>query len=497
MPDERRSMPRNVVPAKHGATAVNAGRRAFLGWTGASALLAGASLGVHRAHAGRPDRRSSTAARKAKNVIFMVSDGMSQGTLTLAHMLRRVRDGRDSNWVSLWSRPGVKRALARTHSADSLVTDSAAGGCAWSIGEHINNDAVNFTPDGRTPTPLLLHAKQNGKATGLVTTTRLTHATPASFLATMPKRSMEDQIGPQMLERGFDVALGGGGKYITPAIIAKHPSLRIARDESALLALAAMNDIAPLLGVFADSHCPYELDRAANLPSLTKMTRAALDVLSRRNDGFVLQIEGGRVDHAAHANDAGSLLFEQLEFDNAIGAVAEFVKDRDDTLVIITTDHANANPGLTLYGRDSYVAFERLSKVRHSFEWLFAKVDTKIAYDDPSHTNDSKTLGDLPAAVLEATSIELTRGQIAQMMAAMEGRPTMPFAAMNGATSVLGQILANSLGVSFISPNHTADMVEVTAMGPGSEILAAAIDNIDLHTMMVSAMELAPAQPVG
>lgn len=476
---------------------VNAGRRAFLGWTGASALLAGTSLGVGCAAARLPVHRSGSNAKKAKNVIFMVSDGMSQGTLTLAHMLRRVRDGRDSNWVSLWSKPGVKRALARTHSADSLVTDSSAGGCAWSIGEHINNESVNITPDGRMPTPLLVHAKQNGKATGLVTTTRLTHATPASFIANMPKRSMEDQIGPQILERGIDVALGGGGKYITPELIAKYPALRVARDQTTLLSLAAASDAAPLLGIFADSHCPYELDRAANSPSLTKMTRAALDVLSRRSEGFVLQIEGGRVDHGAHANDAGSLLFEQMEFDNAIGAVAEFVKDRDDTLVIITTDHANANPGLTLYGRDSYTAFERLSKVRHSFEWLFAKADTNIAYDDPAHPNDSKTTSELPAAVLEATNVELKPAQVTQLMTAMKGKPTMPFAAMNGATSVLGQILANSLGVSFISPNHTADMVEVTAMGPGSENLMPAIDNIDLHAMMVTAMDLAPAKPVG
>jgi alkaline phosphatase len=488
--------PQSAVPPKARLSRVNTDRRAFLGWTGASALLAGSSFGVGRAAAQRPTRRTGSDPNKAKNVIFMVSDGMSQGTLTLAHMLRRVRDGRDSNWISMWGQPGARRALARTHSADSLVTDSAAGGCAWSIGEHINNDVLNVTPDGRMPTPLLVHAKQNGKATGLVTTTRLTHATPASFLVNMPKRSMEDQIGPQMLERGFDVALGGGGKYITPAVIAKYPSLRVARDESTLTSLAAAAETTPLLGVFADSHCPYELDRTANVPSLTKMTRAALDVLSRRSDGFVLQIEGGRVDHGAHANDAGSILFEQLEFDNAIGVVADFVKDRDDTLVIITTDHANANPGLTLYGRESYLAFERLSKVRHSFEWLFAKVDTKIAYDDPAHANDFKTVGGLPAAVLEATNVELTAAQVAQLTAAMQGKPTMPFAAMNGATSVLGQVLANSLGVSFISPNHTADMVEVTAMGPGSERLAPAIDNIDLHAMMVKAMDLAPAKPI-
>jgi alkaline phosphatase len=472
-------------------------RRSFLGWSGAAAALLSTS-GLRVASAAESRRRPQPVAnrRVAKNVIFMVSDGMSQGTLTLAHMLRRVRDNRDSNWVSLWSRQGTRRALARTHSADSLVTDSAAGGCAWGIGEHINNDVINITPDGRQPTPLLIHAKQNGKATGLVTTTRLTHATPASFLATMPKRSMEDRIGPQMLERGFDVALGGGGKYITPEAIAKYPSLRVARNAATLATLAAAHDAAPLLGVFADSHCPYELDRAPDSPSLSTMSKAALDVLSRRSDGFVLQIEGGRVDHAAHANDAGSLLAEQVEFDNAVGVVAEFVRDRDDTLVILTTDHGNANPGLTLYGRDSYKAFERLSNVKRSFEWLFAQIDTKIAYDDPAHPQEAKPTDKLAAAVREATGVELTAAQLQQVALALQGKRTMPFEPMNGATSVLGQILANTLGVSFISPNHTSDMVEVTALGPGSEHLAPAIDNIDLHALMVNAMALAPAKPI-
>jgi len=495
MPHESRSTSATATRTSDEATPRRGvDRRSFLGWSGAAALLGVGGARMGRAQARVAGTRPGGDGRVARNVIFMVSDGMSQGTLTLAHMFRRLRDGRDSHWVSSWSRPGVRRALARTHSADSLVTDSAAGGCAWGIGEHINNEVINITPDGRQPTPILVHARQNGKATGLVTTTRLTHATPASFLATMPKRSMEGEIAAQMLERGFDVALGGGGKFITPELIARHPALRVARDAATLTRLANAQDTTPLLGVFADSHCPYELDRTADSPSLSAMTRAALDVLSRRERGFVLQVEGGRVDHAAHANDAGALLFDQVEFDNAIGAVADFARERDDTLVIITTDHANGNPGLTLYGPESHAAFGRLCAVKKSFEWIFEQIDTKIAYDDPAKPQESTSAEKLVAAVREATGVELSAPQMRQMELALAGRRTMPFDPMNSPTSVLGQILANTLGVSFMSPNHTSDMVEVTAMGPGSEALGPAIDNIDLHGLMVRAMALAPAR---
>jgi alkaline phosphatase len=112
-----------------------------------------------------------------------------------------------------------------------------------------------------------------------------------------------------------------------------------------------------VLGLFYDSHLPYTIDHIHSdalkrtVPTLAEMTRKALEILGDAPNGFLLQVEGGRVDHAAHANDAASIMWDQLAFDDAVEVVYEFVAKRDDTLMIVTSDHGNANPGLNGMGR--------------------------------------------------------------------------------------------------------------------------------------------------
>ncbi len=247
-----------------------------------------------------------------------------------------------------------------------------------------------------------------------------------------------------------------------------------------------------VLGLFDADHVPYVLDSASAAaagtgvrpPSLAEMTGVALGLLSKRAGGFVLQVEGGRVDHAAHANDAGSLVAEQLGLDEAIGVVLEFVKDRDDTLVILTSDHGNANPGLTFYGPDALTRFDRINDVKHSAEWVFGKLDLKAGGGLAAQVRD---------VAHEATGIALSEVESRMVVDALAGRRVSPFAAANSPVSVLGGILADSLGVAFLSPNHTSDLVEVTALGPGSEGLPRVIDNVDLWGVMVGALGLEAA----
>ena len=456
-------------------------RREFL-LTSSTALGLGAPALAAPARP-RPARNAAEPPR-ARNLIFMVSDGMSTGTLTLADLYRRQHHNRPSAWVSLWGRPGVRRATSTTYSADAWVTDSAAAGSAWGCGRHVNNGVLNITDDGRQHVPLLVQARQAGKATGLVTTTRVTHATPASFIANAPKRDQWRIIAPQILDRGVDVVLGGGGKHFSEALLARHPDLHIARD---LGALDAAPETGRLLGLFGTDHIPMVYERTPQTPSLSRMTRAALSRLGASPEGFVLQVEGGRVDHAAHNNDAGSLIMEQLDFDDALGTVLEWAQGRGDTLVIVTTDHANANPGLTLYGAPGRRAFDRIPAIRHSFDWVWEELEKVPA-------------AGRPAAVVElaeaATGIGLGRGSRELLSAAVEKKRVMPFGGANTWTSVLGAALADETGVAFTGPNHTSDFVEVTALGPGSELLQPFIDNTDLHALSVAALALPEAQPL-
>jgi len=431
-------------------------------------------------------------AAEAKNVIFMVADGMSIGALTLADLVHRQRYGKPCNWVSLWNRPGVRRGTMTTYSADAWVTDSAAGGSAWGCGAHINNGALNITPEGEQKVPILMHAQQTGRATGVVTTTRVTHATPASFVVNVPKRDMSKAIAQQMMERGLHVVMGGGAKHFPKELLEKHPGRQVitTREDlvnvpKAAFGMPGQTGNGTMMGLFADDHIPMVLDRTPAVPTLGEMTTSAIARLGGTR-GYVLQVEGGRVDHAAHNNDAASLIAEMLEFDAAIGEVVKHLGEGNrDTLLVLTTDHANANPGLTIYGKPGRDAFARLGNIKHSFDWVWEELAKR--------PGDTK-----PTAVAEiveaATGFQLDKTERALLAAAVSGRRTAAFSQASTWTSVLGGILADHVGVAFTGPNHTSDMVEVTAMGPGSELVQPMLDNVDLHRVMVSAMQLPAAK---
>lgn len=479
-------------------------RRGLLGAGSLGALSAvlpaamGAAGGVHR--------ESIRSGRKtARNVIFMVADGMSMGTLTLADACHRHKHSAASTWISLLE-AGTRRAAAYTNSADSHVTDSAAGASAWGIGEKVNNSSVGVTPDGRTPTPILVQAAQQGKSTGLVTTTTVTHATPAGFIANVPNRAWEPMIAEQMMDRGFDVILGGGRMHFKPDILKKRNDYTLVRDAAGLEAQRGQSG--RLLGLFADSQMAFELDRPKEQPELKDMAKAALDRLFATSNGFVLQIEGGRVDHAAHSNDAAALVHDMLAFDRAVKLVWEMTRERDDTLVIVTTDHGNANPALTKGGPGTWTGVYLLNTAKKSFEWIFTNSNPDVKIDDgtPMFLSAAEGKGLDPRVVVRASKvvelvkqhqgIELDKEQAETLAKALAGKPVDPFLERCSATSVLGSLLANKTGVSFLSANHTSDLVEVLSWGPGSELIKPVIQNTDLHQVIVSAMDLAPAKAV-
>jgi len=457
-------------------------RRAFLGAGLAGGGLAGALLASSAPAAHASGKRSRGIAR---NAIVMVSDGMSFGTLQLADAHLRRTQGKRSVWRDLWARDGVRRAAMQTYPADGWVTDSAAAGSAWSIGEHVNNGAINHTPDGRNPTPILRRARAVRRGTGLVTTTRVTHATPATFVANVPNRDEEDEIARQILGRGMDVVLGGGARHFPDALLDEHATTTLVRTREDLL---NADPRGRLLGLFTDSHMSYEIDRVnaprTSEPSLSEMTRIALERLDRSPDGFVVQIEGGRVDHGAHGNDAAALIFDQIAFDEAIATVLAFAENRDDTLVVVTTDHGNGNPGLSVYGHEGAVAFEKVGKLRFSFDWLEHELN---AIETPEQRGRA-----MPELIERATGFGLDADELSRLVDAAHGEWVDPYRFACGFKMVLGSLMANRHGVAFLSPNHTSDFVELTAWGPGSERVAGIVDNTDLHAMLADALDLPP-----
>ena len=192
-------------------------RRDFLK-TGALGALALGTGGMATTANGqsRTDVADVSAPGDAKNVIFLVSDGMSAGTLTMADLHRRRHEGRRSNWLRLYDEGRVNHGVMDMAPANSIVTGSAAAASSWGSGHRVVNEMVNMSPEGEKYRTILQIFRDAGRGTGLVTTTRITHATPAGFGINMPARWSEDKIAAQYLEREYDVLMGGGARHFDP-----------------------------------------------------------------------------------------------------------------------------------------------------------------------------------------------------------------------------------------------------------------------------------------
>lgn len=424
-----------------------------------------------------------------RNIIFLVSDGMSSGTLSMTDQFLRWRDERPSYWFRLYEEGRVNRALMETASRNDIVTDSAAASSAWGCGHRVFNGRLNVGPNGEHLEPIMVTARRKGKATGLITTATISHATPAGFAANMEQRGDEEAICLQYLEREIDLLLGGGTRFFSPErredardllLDFKTAGYAYAGNTDELFARA--NEAERLLGLFASHHLPYEVDRvnnperSQNVPSLADMTRAGLQMLSRKPNGFIVQIEAARVDHAAHANDAAGLIFDQIAFDEAIGAAIEFAKNDPDTLVIITTDHGNANPGMSSGADLGARNFRVLNQFKGSHGTLLRRL------------RDTQTPEEIAQHLADGTGVQLTNEQAEIMLRQLNEAFMTAYNRMSGNSAVLGQLLANHTDIGWIGNAHTSDHVELAVLGPGSEGLKPFVKNTDLHTLMLNAL---------
>jgi alkaline phosphatase len=447
-------------------------------------------------NAGEPNASGSGHGRQPRNIIFMVSDGMSPGVVSMAEPFARLVRQQETHWGRLMRTPGVSHGLFDTSSLSSLVTDSAAASTAWASGSRVFNGAINVLPDGREMTPIGRLARAQGRRFGLVTTTRITHATPAGFAAVVPVRDQEDAIAEQYLG-GVDVLLGGGCKHFDATkrkdghdLIAEFQAQGYTfwDTRAQVCGTAAPNQV---LGLFYPDHLPFTIDHrndpdlARQVPTLAEMTRAALPILASGANGFLLQVEGGRVDHAAHANDAAAILWDQLAFDDAVGVALEFAQGRDDTLVVVTTDHGNANPGLngsgSRYGKTND-CFERLARATVSYERLRGVLPNAKKGDAPPREA-------LAAGLERAFGLELRDSDVKTIQAALAGDlPSELNNQHHNLVGVLGQILGNHNGVGWTGVSHTQDLAITTATGPGAEAYAGLHRNTDVYDAITAAI---------
>jgi alkaline phosphatase len=290
----------------------------------------------------------------AKSLILFIGDGMGPEIVSIAKVYSEKALEKPLNMVE-FANTG-RAGLASTYSNNRLVTDSAAGATALSTGTKTNNGKVGTAPDGAELKNLLERAVSKGKSVGVITTTTITDATPASFLSHVAIRANEVDIAAQIVEGDATVVMGGGKAYFLPSdggkrtdgrdlvAEAKAKGFDVVFDKAGLDAFAGKR----LIGLFADEDMPYDGERRAyETPSLTEMFDKALRTLTADPDGFVLVVEGGRIDHAEHENLLGTALGELLALDAALSHAMEYQQSDSTLTIVVTADHDTGAPALT------------------------------------------------------------------------------------------------------------------------------------------------------
>jgi alkaline phosphatase len=407
-------------------------RRTFLGGLASAATISATGL-VAQAQSDGEDGMDGV-----ENVIVLVGDGMGFDHIQTTAFVH------DSLEMESFDATGY----TKTYQLDGQVTDSAAAGTALATGFKAYNGQVSvYGPKPDTKVTTLLEVAENlGMSTGLVSTTRITHATPAAYGAHNRNRDNEGEIAGDLVESGAEVLLGGGMREWSDERLsaAEEAGYEVVTDSSELQETTADQ----LLGLFSDSHVPYVLDRADETPSLTDMFEAAIPRLEG-DDGFFMMVEGGRIDHAAHGNDVFSVVAETREFDDVVGMALDYAAENEDTLVVVTSDHETGG----MATGDDYGEPIDTQKIRQAE----ASVGTMA-----SAVADG---GNIREVIEDHTDIVLNDEEVEEIRAAKESDD--PYALSNA----IGRITAKRVGVLFASHKHTAPPQPLMAQGPGEDRL--------------------------
>ena len=292
---------------------------------------------------------------KALNVIYMIGDGMA-----LPQVYAAMFASKEDMTFSQFPYIGV----VDTHSASNDITDSSAGGTALASDHKTKNGMVGMNPDTIPVKTMLEVFAEQGKETGIVVTSYVTHATPASFYAKVPKRSQYEDIAVQMAEaENLNLIIGGGMKHFNQ----RKDSVNLVERMENELGWKVYDNLADVdvacqkYAVIADTnHMPKAADRGDFLPRAVK---TALKSLDGTENGFFLMVEGSQIDFACHANDSTWMMDEMLDFDYAIKVALDYAEEHGNTLVVVTADHETG--GLTLpdpQGKYTNVVFDYSSR---------------------------------------------------------------------------------------------------------------------------------------
>jgi alkaline phosphatase len=426
----------------------------------------------------------------ARNVILLIGDGLGPSQFGAAWLYSNRVLGKELRMVEVMQ--AGRTGYLVNDTADAMVTESAAAAGQIATGVKMTARALSMAADGKTSVKTILElAAERGMATGLVTTSGITDATPGAFAAHVPHRSDEASVADQELKAGVDVLMGGRKQFFLPK-----PAGGARKDDRNLLeearaagytvvGTAAELDRAEgpkVLGLFNMGNMAYEIDRATTEePSLAAMTAKTLALLAPKPKGFFAMIEGGRIDHASHRNDAAATIQDVLAFDAAVGVALDFQRRNPDTLLIVAADHETGGMALIGHSKTSKeytgMDLEVLKKARGSMELLAARLGK-----DPSPER-------IRLEVQQTLGVEITEDE-ARTVSADTIRTLDPKNYSYPTLHSLAFVLRPYQRVGWGSQTHTASPLLVYGVGPGSETLSGFRHNTDLFRTMKWALGL-------
>jgi alkaline phosphatase len=283
--------------------------------------------------------KNKQSHHKVKNIILMIGDGMG---------VSQIYAGMTANHGHLNIEKIKNIGFSKTYSANNYITDSGAGGTAIATGKKTFDGAIGVDADTVPARSILEYAELNNKATGLVVTCSITHATPASFIAHQPSRKNLEEIANDFLTSDIDVFFGGGLRNFNQRKDAKDLTKELAERGYQLIYTPDSIKLAKgakIAGLVYQEHGPKYSEGRGEM--LTNASLKAIETLNKDSDGFFLMIEGSQIDWGGHDNDSPYIINEMLDFDRTIGKILEFAENDGNTLVIVTADHETGGMSLT------------------------------------------------------------------------------------------------------------------------------------------------------
>jgi len=386
-------------------------------------------------------------AGDVKNVIFLIGDGMGANQMLLSSYL----EGRELYMMQM---PYTGYAI--TYSANSNVTDSAAAGTALASGYKTDNGFIGMLPEGEVVPTIAEVLAEQGYKTGVVATSRITHATPAAYYGHVLDRDEEDKLAEQLVNSNLTIALGGGWRHFDPTQRADGKDLISVAKENGFDYITTKQELMAysgdkVIGLFSSSHMNSTTERTPSEPLLPEMTAKALEILSKDGSPFFVMIEGSQIDWEAHDNDVYGIWKETVEFDEAVKVALDFAKENPDTLVIVTADHETGGLGLSSGGYT--MDLEMVRDYQKTTDWVVA---------------NSQDMEELKSNVREYYGFDLSEEEAAYLEAA------------GNKVDALAEIISARASIGWTTHDHTGALVPVLAYGPGAEEFVGIMDNTDL-----------------